>query len=114
MFNQRAVRIRAGTRPDRGGNTVSDWSPAAASRLPVAGLNIQPATQREDVTEQRDASITDYRVQSAEGTAPDVRAGDRIEWDGLLYEVEGEVGRWPELFSDTVHHVEWYMTRATG
>ncbi|MFJ3878065.1 hypothetical protein ACIPW5_11455 [Streptomyces sp. NPDC090077] len=114
MFNQSAVRVRAGTRTDRGGNTVPDWAPGAVTRLTVSGLNIQPASQSEAADEQRTAVVTGYKVQSAPGTDPDVRAADRIEWAGRLYEVQGEVGRWPQLFSDTVHHVEFVMDRATG
>jgi hypothetical protein len=114
MFNQTAVRVRAGTTTDRGGNTVPDWSPGAVDRLDVTGLNIQPNRQSEDVDEQRDAVITGYRVQSAEGTAPDITAADRIEWRSQLYEVDGEVAAWPELFTDTTHHIEFVMVRATG
>lgn len=114
MFNQTAVRVRAGTTTDRGGNTVPNWSPGAVDRLDVAGLNIQPNRQAEDVDEQRDAVVTGYRVQSAEGTAPDITAADRIEWRGQLYEVDGEVAAWPELFTDTTHHIEFVMVRATG
>lgn len=114
MFNQAAVRVRAGEKTDRGGNTIPDWSDTAVNRLTVTGLNIQPASQGEKVDEQRDAAITGYRVQSAEGTAPDIRAVDRIEWRGEIYEVEGEVATWPELFTDTVHHVEFVMRRTTG
>ncbi|MFF5703397.1 hypothetical protein ACFY7H_12950 [Streptomyces sp. NPDC012794] len=114
MFNQSAVRVRAGTRTDRGGNTVTDWSPGAVSRLTVTGLNIQPASQTETADEQRTAVVTGYKVQSAAGAAPDVKAADRIEWAGLLYEVQGEVGRWPQLFTDAPHHIEFVMVRATG
>lgn len=114
MFNQAAVRVRAGSRSDRGGNTIIDWSPGAVTRLTVSGLNIQPTSQAESVDEQRTAIVTGYKVQSAPGTAPDIRAADRIEWGGLLYEVQGEVGRWPQLFSDAPHHIEFVMARATG
>ncbi|MCX4801783.1 hypothetical protein OG594_08980 [Streptomyces sp. NBC_01214] len=114
MFNQTAVRVRAGTRLDRGGNTIPDWSPGAVTELTVTGLNIQPNSQSERADEERTAVVTGYRVQSAEGTAPDITAADRIEYAGLVYEVEGEVGVWPELFSDTVHHIDFVMVRATG
>jgi hypothetical protein len=114
MFNQSAVRVRAGEKTDRGGNKVPDWSPGAVNRLTVTGLNIQPNSQSEDADEQRDAVITGYRVQSAEGTSPDIKATDRIEWRGHLYEVDGEVAVWPELFTDGVHHIEFVMVRATG
>lgn len=112
MFNQTAVRVRAGEKTDRGGNTVPDWS--NADWLTVTELNIQPASQGEDVDEQRNATITGYRVQSAEGTAPDIRAADRIEWAGQIFEVDGEVALWPDLFTDAVHHIEFTMKRATG
>lgn len=114
MFNQTATRVRAGTTIDRGGNTVPSWSPGAVDRLDVTGLNIQPNRQSEDADEQRDAVVTGYRVQSAEGTAPDITAVDRIEWRGQLYEVDGEVAAWPALFTDTTHHIEFVMVRATG
>lgn len=112
MFNQTAVRVRAGVKTDRGGNTVPDWS--SPNRLTVTGLNVQPTSQSEDVDEQRDAAITGYRVQSTEGTAPDIKATDRIEWAGQSFEVDGEVAVWPDLFTDTVHHIEFVMVRATG
>lgn len=112
MFNQTAVRVRAGTKVDRGGNTVPDWS--NPDRLAVTGLNVQPTSQSEDVDEQRSAAITGYRVQSVEGTAPDIKSTDRIEWAGQIFEVDGEVAAWPGLFTDAVHHIEFVMVRATG
>ncbi|WP_432137651.1 hypothetical protein [Streptomyces sp. bgisy154] len=114
MFNQSAVRVRAGVKTDRGGNDMPDWSSAAVSRLTVTGLNIQPNSQTETVNEQRDAVITGYRVQSAEGIVPDIRATDRIEWNGQTFEVDGEVATWPDLFTDAAHHIEFAMKRATG
>jgi len=112
IFNQSAVRVRAGVKTDRGGNTVPDW--ANPNREAVTRLNIQPHSQAEEADGQRNAVITGYRVQSAEGTRPDIRASDRIEWRGQLYEVDGEVAEWPDLFSDNVHHIEFVMVRATG
>jgi hypothetical protein len=112
MFNQTVVRLRAGEKTDRGGNTVPDWSNPIP--LTVQGLNIQPNSQAEDVDEQRNAVVTGYRVQSTEGTAPDIQPADRIVWADEVYEVDGEVARWPDLFTDTVHHIEFVIKRATG
>jgi hypothetical protein len=114
MFNQSLVRVRAGERTDRGGNTVKDWSPGAVSRLTVELVNIQPSIQQETTDEQRNAVVTGWHVQSAEGSDPDIRSDDRIEWDGMTLEVDGEVARWPELFVDAVHHIEFEMKRSTG
>ncbi|MFF5778171.1 hypothetical protein ACFY7Y_14620 [Streptomyces virginiae] len=112
MFNQTLVRVRAGTRPDRGGNTVADWT--TATRLTVEQVNIQPSVQQETHDETRSSKVTGWHVQSAEGTNPDIRADDRIEWDGLTLEVDGEIARWPDLFTNSVHHVEFEMKRSTG
>ncbi|MGW9237989.1 hypothetical protein FKO01_19820 [Mesorhizobium sp. B2-3-3] len=114
MFNQTLVRVRAGERTDRGGNKIKDWSPSAVSRLTVDRVNIQPSIQQEDIDEQRNAVVTGWHVQSDEGTNPDICADDRIEWDGMTLEVDGEVARWPELFTDAVHHIEFEMKRTTG
>lgn len=121
FFFDSVVRVRAGTKADRGGNTVPDWSESAVSRLPVDRLNIQPNSQAEgpstssgapDAT--RDAVITGWRVQSEEGTRPDITAVDRIEWRGMILQVEGEVAEWPDPITGTVHHIEFTMSRATG
>ncbi|MFE9845775.1 hypothetical protein [Streptomyces goshikiensis] len=112
MFNQSLVRVRAGTRPDRGGNQIPDWT--TATRLTVTRVNVQPSVQAEAHDETRTSRITGWHVQSDEGTNPDIRADDRIEWDGMTCEVDGEIARWPDLFSDSVHHVEFEMKRATG
>lgn len=116
MFNQSAVRVRAGRKSDRGNpdSTIPDWSPGAVSRLTVDRLNIQPSIQQEAVDEERDAVITGWHVQSDEGTNPDILAVDRIEWDGMTLEIDGEVARWPELFENAVHHIEFEMKRTTG
>jgi hypothetical protein len=121
FFFDSLTRVRAGTHEDRGGNEVPDWSDGAAGRLTIGKLNIQPSTQTEghntssgapDAT--RDAVITGWRVQSEEGTRPDITALDRLEWQGLTYEVVGEVAEWPDPLTGTVHHIEFTMQRATG
>ncbi|MFJ9443246.1 hypothetical protein ACIRRH_15450 [Kitasatospora sp. NPDC101235] len=114
IWDQSVVRVRAGTRTDRSGNAVPDWSPAAVTRLAVGQLSVQPIYQNETATTERTAVLTGWRVLSAPGTAPDVRSGDRIEYDGLTCEVQGEVGRWPDPITGAVHHVEWQMSRSTG
>jgi hypothetical protein len=116
MFNQSAVRVRAGRKSDRGnpGNSLPDWSPSAVNRITVGQLNIQPSIQQESVDERRDAVVTGWHIQSEEGTNPDITAVDRIEWDGMTLEVDGEVARWPELFADEVHHIEFEVKRVTG
>lgn len=114
FFFDSVVRVRAGTKTDRGGNTVLDWSPSAVSRATVGGLNIQPASQMESTDPTRTAVVTGWRVQSEPGTAPDIRAADRLEWRGLTLEVDGEVGEWPDPLTGQPHHIEFTMKRSTG
>lgn len=122
MFFDEFVRVRAGVKTDRGGNQIADWSPDKVTRLAVTDVNVQPNTQ-DEITDSslsgtadpaRRAVVTGWRVQSAPGTAPDVRAVDRIEWRDLLLEVEGEVAEWSDPTDGSPHHIEFTMQRATG
>jgi hypothetical protein len=121
FFFDSLVRVRAGTRTDRGGNTMPNWSEDAVTRLNVDQLNIQPSSQAEGTSASngapdptRNAVITGWRVQSEEGTRPDITATDRVEWRGMTLEVQGEVAEWSDPLTGGVHHVEFTMARATG
>lgn len=115
-FDQSAVRVRAGRKSDRGNpdSTVLDWSPGAVTRVTLERLNIQPSVQTESTDAERSPVITGWRVQSDEGVDLDVTAQDRIEWDGMLLDVEGEIARWPDPLGAGVHHVEFNLKRVTG
>lgn len=113
MFDQTVTRVRAGTRTDRAGNTVPDWD--LAERIEIGHLSVQPTVQQETSTADRPARVvTGWHVLSEPGTAPDVRADDRIEFGGLTCEVVGEVAAWPDPLDGGTHHVEWTMQRITG
>lgn len=114
MFHQTIVRVRAGTRADRGGNTVSDWSPDKISRLSVSRVSVQPATQTEANDATRSQIVTGWQVISAPGVDADIRADDRIEWGGMTLEVVGEVGRFLEFGDGSTHHIEFVVRRAVG
>jgi hypothetical protein len=114
VFHQTIVRVRAGTRTDRGGNVVSDWSPDRVSRLPVSSVSVQPATQTEANDATRSHVVTGWQVISAPGVDADIRADDRIEWGGMTLEVAGEVGRFLSFADSSTHHIEFVMRRSTG
>jgi hypothetical protein len=114
VFHQSFVRVRAGTKTDRGGNTVPDWSPAATDRITVHQVSVQPTTQTEEASASRTAVVTGWQVISAPGVDVDVRSDDRIEWDGKLLEIVGEVARYLDFVHGSTHHVEFAMRRATG
>ncbi|MFJ9740817.1 hypothetical protein [Streptomyces sp. NPDC101166] len=114
MFHQTIVRVRAGTRTDRGGNDVTDWSSGKVARLPVARVSVQPATQTEANDATRSQAVTGWQVISAPGVDADIRAGDRIEWGGMTLDVVGEVGRFMDFVDSSTHHIEFVMRRSTG
>ena len=114
FFFDTLVRVRAGTRTDRGGNTIEDWSPGVAQRAVVDRLNIQPTFQNESDDATRTAVVTGWHVHSADGTRPDIRATDRLEWRGMTLSVDGEVAEWSDPLTGEPHHIEFTMTRATG
>lgn len=112
LFHQTAVRVRAGTKLDRAGNEIPDWSPEAVDRLPLDRLNIAPRTSEEDRDESGPRVVTGWWLQTSPGRDADITAADRIEFDGLLCEVEGDVARWPDPFTGAVHHVKVALQRA--
>ncbi|MFJ1581781.1 hypothetical protein ACIOC1_00390 [Streptomyces sp. NPDC088197] len=108
------TRLRAGTKTDRAGNTVPDWSDGAVTRLVIGDVSVQPTVQDEAADATRTAVVTGWHVLSAPGTSPDVRSSDRVEFGGLMCEVIGEVAAWPDPLDGGTHHVEWSMRRTTG
>lgn len=113
MFDQSVTRVRPGTRTDRAGNIILDWT--MAERTTIGGLSVQPTVQNETGTADRPAMVfTGWHVLSEPGTAPDVTAADRIEFGALTCEVVGEVAAWPDPVDGGTHHVEWTMQRVTG
>lgn len=112
MWHEQVTVLRPGVTTDRGGNEVEDWS--NPTRTPVGELAIQPETQAEDGDATRVLVAGRWHIHSAPGTDPDIRAADRIEWNGQTYEVQGDVARWPAPEPGAVHHVECIISRATG
>ena len=114
MFHQTIVRVRAGTKPDRGGNTIPDWAADKTVRLSVSQVSVQPATQTEENDATRSQVVTGWQVISAPGVDADIQAKDRIEWGGMTLEVIGEVGRYADFGDGSTHHIEFVMRSATG
>lgn len=113
MYHDTVVIVRAGTATDRYGNQVSDW--ATATRTTADQVAVLPTSQAEDAAGNRTTITTGWRLYSRPGTAPDLRATDRVEWRELSLEVIGEVARWPHpLRRGAVHHIEAELRRVTG
>lgn len=86
---QEIVRIRPGTKTSRG-STIPDWS--TATRLLITGCSVQPAA----TTLSQDGRVLGISegltAYLPEGS--DVKAGDRIEFEGKVYTINGEPKTW--------------------
>jgi len=91
--------VRAGTKPaDYGTGTQTDWS--SSSTTAVDGCSVQPASSDEFTIDQ-DTFTT--RLVAYVPAGADVRAADRIVWNGETYDIDGDVLRWE--FSGLSHIV---------
>jgi hypothetical protein len=93
------VVVHAGTVLDPYNNVTRDW--AGATRTTVRGV-VQGESSLE-ATDGRDQTVTTYRCFLPAGTA--VTAQDRLEWNGLVLEVDGDPFSWKAPGS-ALDHVE--------
>lgn len=103
LYVQSGVIIRPALVADPYGNEKRDYG-QAATRIPVSRLNIQPAGGSAEDNDDKQITVTGWLLVSAPGTMPDLRQTDRFEFDGLVCEVTGKVGRWPVPAS--LRHIE--------
>ena len=101
-----------GTRTDRYGNQVVDWS--ASTRTPVEAW-LQQNTGAED-TDQRDAQIGEWLMVcnpvDAGGGPLTVHGADRVHWGELSFEVIGPPG--PAYTPTEFHHYEIRLKSVEG
>lgn len=106
---QEITRIRPGTKVLRG-STVFDWSESAVTKLVIKGCSVQPAA----TTLSQDGRVLGISEQLTaylpEGT--DVKAGDRILFDGEVYEINGEPKKWTA--ARTLSNIQLTLTRWEG
>lgn len=100
--------LRAPLVDDGYGNQVPDWS--EPTRTDVPGCRLQPERAAEYVLD-REAVTTRWRLFAPEGT--DLRATDRVEYAGVVYQVDGEPERWPSP-TGRLAHVEALLRRTEG
>lgn len=107
LHTQGVVIVRAGEFTDRYGNTKPDWG-TGATRTPVSGVNVQPASSpssSDEHIDDRQTTVTRWDFFTDRGVDVDLLATDRVEFDGMKLRVDGKVGRWPAP-GGGVHHVE--------
>lgn len=83
-----ATVLRPAARSSRG-STVPDWG--AAQRIELMGVLVTP----ESTVQDRDGRVSNAsdRLRLRAPYDADIRAGDRVEWGGGVYEVDGDVLR---------------------
>ena len=105
---QTVTRIRPGTKTERG-STVYDWENTVT--LDITGCSMQPAgtSLSED---GRVLGIADGFTCYMPETA-DVQAGDRIQFGGNVYEINGDIRVWPSA-TGTLDHIICNLVRYSG
>lgn len=86
---QTIKRIRPNTKTVRGSD-VRDWE--KAEELEIPGCSMQPAGNSLSMN-GHDVGIFDGYTCYAPYNA-DIQAGDRIEFDGQIFEINGEPNKW--------------------
>lgn len=97
------TRKRAPLVTDRYGKQVRDWSAAASVDYPA---EVQPVSSTENVVNQ---ARTETRWRVWLGPSADLAATDRVVWDGVTFEVEGDVERWKRR--GRLHHLRAVLVR---
>lgn len=84
------TRLRATERQSDYGNTTElDWTTPA--RTDIDGCSVQPASS-DEFTIDRDSFTT--RLIAYVPSSAELRASDRVEWQGITYDIDGDVLRW--------------------
>ena len=78
--------LRAAETENEYGNTERDW--VNATRTAVSGCSVQPV-QGDEATVGRDTIVSRWRLFAPADA--DIIATDRVEYDGAVYDVDGEV-----------------------
>lgn len=84
------------TDPYSGEANGQDWD--NATRTTVQGCSVQPELGSELLV-NRDMVVTRWRLRGPSGMA--VTARSRVEYRGDVYEVDGDVERWPGRLAHT-------------
>lgn len=89
--NQDIVRIRPGTTVSRG-SVIPDWDASKVNKLTIKGCSIQPATTSLSMDGRVMGINEQWTAYLPEGA--DVKAGDRIEFGGNVYVINGDPKEW--------------------
>lgn len=101
------TRIRPGTKESRG-SIIPDWSTAKEKK--IAGCSMQPASNSLSQDGRVLGLLDEYTLFLPPDA--DVKAGDRISYNGQLFEIDGEVRIQPAALR--LDHIELRLRRHAG
>lgn len=106
LGNQSVTVIRAGSPTE---DEYHNEIPGPPSRHVIDGCSVQPGTGGVYL-DRREATTTVYTVFAPKGS--DVLDIDRVEYDGVEYDVDGSVMRWD--VGSALDHVVVPLKKVTG
>ena len=104
---QEVTRLRPGVTTSRG-SEIFDWS--NPSRLVISGCSVQPAATSLSQDGRVLGISESWTAYLPEGS--DVQAGDRIEFDGQVFTINGEPKKWTGALN--LSNVQLNLTRLEG
>lgn len=107
FWTQSITRLRPGTKTVRG-SVVPDW--ANVSRLTIEGCSVQPASTSLSQDGRIEGVMDGLTVYAPEDA--DVLAGDRIEYGGNVYTINGDPLIWPA--AGRLSHMQFNLQRWRG
>lgn len=111
-FTDTVSTVRPGTRVDRYGDEVEDWDSPVVT--PIDGCKVTPVAggpEDQGVLDDRAALTKRWALAAPPGS--DIRSTDRIRWNDLDYEVEGDPLLWKSPLG-SVDHVYVQLKRVEG
>lgn len=106
---QEITRVRAGEKTERG-SVIPDWSESKVNKLKITGCSVQPATTSLSMDGRVLAINEQMTAYLPEGS--DVKAGDRIIFNGDVFTINGDPKIWEAPFSRS--NIQLNLTRWEG
>lgn len=104
---QSVTRIRPGTKTSRG-STMPDWDNATSAT--ISGCSVQPATTSLSQDGRVLGILDGMTCYLPEGS--DVQEGDRIQYGGETYTIDGAPRVWPT--AGNLAHIQINLRRWSG
>jgi hypothetical protein len=112
IYPETVTRLRAPMVADRNNHLARDWS--TATEVDIVGVQVQPTGSSEPVEVGRASVVTRFRLIVAPGNDVDLVRTDRIRWNGVVHEVDGDPERHLRPSTGTLHHVEATLKVVAG